>query len=67
MLKLFKCLLLQFMKNPSGKELEAFIQGNKATFFFAVLNLKVKFQIIWFFAKLDIVLELLYFPKFLLI
>ena len=42
LLKLFKCLLLQFMENLSDKELEAFIQENNAAKFFCGFELKDK-------------------------
>ncbi|PCI93647.1 hypothetical protein COB11_04990 [Candidatus Aerophobetes bacterium] len=42
LLKLFKCLLLQFMENLSDREVEAFIQENNAAKFFCGFELKDK-------------------------
>ena len=42
LLRLFKCLLLQFMENLSDRELERFIQENNAARWFCGFNLKDK-------------------------
>lgn len=42
LLRLFKCLLLQFMENCSDRELERFIQENTAARWFCGFNLKDK-------------------------
>ena len=42
LLRLFKCLLLQFMENCSDRELEKFIQENTAARWFCGFNLKDK-------------------------
>lgn len=41
-LRIFKCLLLQFMENCSERELERFIQENTAARWFCGFNLKDK-------------------------
>jgi transposase, IS5 family len=41
-LRIFKCLLLQFMENCSDRELERFIQENNAARWFCGFNLKDK-------------------------
>jgi len=42
LLRLFKCLLLQFMENLSDRELEKFIQENNAARWFCEFNLRDK-------------------------
>ena len=64
-LRLFKCLLLQFMEDLSDRELERFLQENNALNGSVVSRLLKKRQILLFSAEFAIELEQKSFRRFL--